>query len=66
LGSPEIKGTCNNYRKLSVKRVISAQVDIALQTVKEKEIKFRTIRPKSSIAGVSTDICAASDLTKRQ
>ena len=36
-GGPEIKGTCNNYRKLSVKRVISTPVDIALQTVKEKE-----------------------------
>jgi hypothetical protein len=41
-------------------------VYIALQTEKEKEIKFRTIHPKSIIVGVTTDICAASDLTKRQ
>jgi hypothetical protein len=28
--------------------------------------KFRTIRPKSSIVGATTDICVASDPTTRQ
>jgi hypothetical protein len=44
----------------------STPVDIALQTVKNKKYKFRTIRRKSSIVGATTDIWVASDFMSRQ
>jgi hypothetical protein len=54
-----VNSRCNNINK----KLISSPVDIALQTVKKQEIKFRTIRPKSNIVGATTDICVASEFT---
>ena len=48
------------------KKLISIPEDIALQTEKKANIKFRTIRPKSIIVGATTDICVASEFATRQ
>jgi hypothetical protein len=54
------------FRKRSIKTSYQHRRIFPCKPLKKLKIKFRTIRPKSSILGTTADIGAASDFTTRQ